>query len=741
MRVRGSSSPNAEALLLVIALPLLAAGCGAGAAWGMPVAEIRHRLAAADHAFLATVDLGKTEPADALAIGSEAPFYLAFAFDAVERPDAALAMLELAAERSPEPWRGEAAAELAERLVERKEYERAEAVARRAQMGAAKGSDLAARARRALVEALYWQRRDREVLQALPGLAPDTETGLFRAVSSWRLGAEGATGLFVDLFLREKASAVHVRAYTFLASDPAWLARFTQAERDLMAARISLAQGEWAEGISETEAVLEGLEPARIAESSLVFDLGNAYVAAARTAHGGEFLDRLSGRLPGQARVDCLETAGRLYRRAKSFSRALAALGSVAEAARSMEQEDRARYYLLDVLLDLDPPDLTARIAVESRHWNASSTFADLFEPRIAVLAAARQWRKLAGWYLALEENGPAETRAQLAYVLARALQDRLLGAHTAGGRTPRQLLEEARAASPTGFYGVAAACLLGELPEPIRSLPPGGRPTPPAAPPERLADASRKALGPLAAGYFDYGLAEVAWSLAWARRDELGVEVVLDAARGLARMGDHRGSLNLVSYLARRRGLVAADLALLYPRPWLADLSRAAADNGVERSLLEALVREESYFDAGIVSSAGAVGLAQLMPETAADLARQLKIVSPDLRDPATSLRMGARHLAGLLRRVDAPVKALLAYNAGLNRVRSWERAAPGLAPDLLVETVPFAESREYVRKIAVSALMYAWLYDGRDPRDTLRGLFPLASWTDARRPAIGVE
>src|SRR4030042_4692593 len=160
LRARGSSFPNSEALLLILAPPLLAVGGGAGAGWGMPVAEIRQRMAVADYAFLAAVDLEEHEPAEALAGGPEAPFYLAFAFDAVERPDAALAMLDLAAERSPEPWRSEAAAELAERLVESREYERAEKAARRAETGAAKGSDLAPRARRVLAGGLSWQKRD-----------------------------------------------------------------------------------------------------------------------------------------------------------------------------------------------------------------------------------------------------------------------------------------------------------------------------------------------------------------------------------------------------------------------------------------------------------------------------------------------------------------------------------------------------------------------------------------------------
>jgi len=119
LRARGSSFPNAEALLLILALPLLAVGCGAGAAWGMPVAEIRQRLAVADHGFLTAVDLETRKAEEALAIGPEAPFYLASVFDGIGRPEAAIVMLEIAAERSPEPWRAEAAATLADHATAR----------------------------------------------------------------------------------------------------------------------------------------------------------------------------------------------------------------------------------------------------------------------------------------------------------------------------------------------------------------------------------------------------------------------------------------------------------------------------------------------------------------------------------------------------------------------------------------------------------------------------------------------
>ena len=167
-----------------------------------------------------------------------------------------------------------------------------------------------------------------------------------------------------------------------------------------------------------------------------------------------------------------------------------------------------------------------------------------------------------------------------------------------------------------------------------------------------------------------------------WARREELSAEVLIDAARGLARAGDHRNALNLAGWVARRRGLQAADLAVAYPRPYLDELSRVAADYGVEPSLLWALVREESYFDADIVSSAGAVGLAQLMPDTAADMARLLRLEAPDLARPGHQPAHGRPAPRRPFGRVDAPVKALLAYNAGLAPGAGLGARGGGLAP-----------------------------------------------------------
>ena len=110
----------------------------------------------------------------------------------------------------------------------------------------------------------------------------------------------------------------------------------------------------------------------------------------------------------------------------------------------------------------------------------------------------------------------------------------------------------------------------------------------------------------------------------------------------------------------------------------------RAAGRYGVDPALVKAVIKAESDFDPEAVSPAGAVGLMQLMPETA-------RVVGVrDLRDPAQNIYGGVRHLSRLLRVFDGDtVLALAAYNAGENAVRRY-----GGLP-------PFRETREYVRRV----------------------------------------
>jgi soluble lytic murein transglycosylase len=139
-----------------------------------------------------------------------------------------------------------------------------------------------------------------------------------------------------------------------------------------------------------------------------------------------------------------------------------------------------------------------------------------------------------------------------------------------------------------------------------------------------------------------------------------------------------------------------------------------------VEPALVLAMIRQESEFDRGAISSAGARGLMQLMPGTAKQVAASLDLpYSPDrlTRDPAYNVKLGRAYLSKLLGSFDGSVAlAFAAYNAGPARVRQWLDTygdPRGGRVDLIdwIEMLPFAETRNYVQR----AIENRWVYQAR--------------------------
>jgi soluble lytic murein transglycosylase len=139
------------------------------------------------------------------------------------------------------------------------------------------------------------------------------------------------------------------------------------------------------------------------------------------------------------------------------------------------------------------------------------------------------------------------------------------------------------------------------------------------------------------------------------------------------------------------------------------------AREFGVDPLLLAAIVRQESTFDLEALSRAGARGLAQLMPGTAAQAARGLDVtLYPEwLTVPDLNLHLGAAHLAALLRRFRGRVEvAVAAYNAGAAPVSRWITRPGAEDPDQFIEQIPFPETRGYVRAVLRNRDLYRALY-----------------------------
>jgi soluble lytic murein transglycosylase len=164
------------------------------------------------------------------------------------------------------------------------------------------------------------------------------------------------------------------------------------------------------------------------------------------------------------------------------------------------------------------------------------------------------------------------------------------------------------------------------------------------------------------------------------------------------------------VAKQARTKGVELVDY--LFPtRP----VPRSA---GPEPELVLAVVRQESAFAVGAVSPAGALGLMQLMPSTAKEMARQLKIKKFDARrltkDPSFNLTLGSAYLRQLVQKFDGSyVLAVAAYNAGGSRVSEWTRLygdPRDKTVDVVdwIETIPFDETRNYVLRVLENLQVY---------------------------------
>jgi soluble lytic murein transglycosylase len=146
-----------------------------------------------------------------------------------------------------------------------------------------------------------------------------------------------------------------------------------------------------------------------------------------------------------------------------------------------------------------------------------------------------------------------------------------------------------------------------------------------------------------------------------------------------------------------------------------------------IERALALALTRQESGFNAAAVSSSGALGLMQLLPSTAREVAGKLSVpfVQDKLtRDPQYNVTLGSQYLAEMLQRFGGSYEiAAAAYNAGPGRVARWldtmgDPRAGKIDMVDWIEMIPFRETRNYVQRIMEGVGVY---------RDRLNGPFRL--------------
>lgn len=155
-------------------------------------------------------------------------------------------------------------------------------------------------------------------------------------------------------------------------------------------------------------------------------------------------------------------------------------------------------------------------------------------------------------------------------------------------------------------------------------------------------------------------------------------------------------------------------DLEIRFPLLHEQLVRRYAAKRGLDAAVLYSIIRAESAFMADARSPAGALGLMQIMPATGRATARRIgaKLASArELLDPAKNITIGSAYLKQMIGRFGGSFSmAAAAYNAGPHRVRAWRPKSGCVPADIWIDTIPFAETRRYVRRTSFYTTLYQW-------------------------------
>jgi soluble lytic murein transglycosylase len=422
-------------------------------------------------------------------------------------------------------------------------------------------------------------------------------------------------------------------------------------------------------------------------------------------------------------------------------------LGLLAERARWLRRRDRdseaAAAWQLAAAQQRDLAPETARAIWVERQVLARKLLR-LNEPRLAYAVAAQHGQPEAGadrsdaeflaGFIALRRlNDPARAAAHFAAVgegsdsiitRARAGYWQGRAAAQAGQRGAAQNFYAQAATLPVAFYGQLAALALGEdslqLAARINAMPQ------PAVSPERLAAFADRELVRVVLALADLGDTRLA------RGFLLRIEALAPDAvdrRMAARLAQQIGRPDNAVWIARRAwadGVVLLDEG--WPAPYPPPVEAA------EPAFINAITRQESNFDPSAVSGANARGLMQLLPGTAAQVARRLGLpyqLAWLTTDPGFNMKLGAAYLADMLGRFGGNLAlAAAGYNAGPGRVNEWlgtygDPRAGGVEMIDWIEMIPFTETRNYVQRVIENAVIYR-------ARDTLQAGrdHPLQAW-----------
>ncbi|MBN2511177.1 MAG: lytic transglycosylase domain-containing protein [Spirochaetales bacterium] len=669
--------------------------------WGVPEEQFLHSVTGQYHPIFTARDAEKYPLRDLDGMSPGAGYFLSFFTYADEKLPYRL--LEYEAERGQYLFALLSARRLMELLIRDDLDKEAEMIGTRLSR-LFPGDYLLAKK---LVESRYWQELDispdlHQLQKRFDSKAlEDPEYGLFAAVNAVRHHHPEWKAFVERLVMEYPASSVHHRfkSYISLHGLPDIVDSHVLTSLNI---RLYVQERKFDAAFP----LITGLPP-RLMTLSMLDDLYMCASSGLYVSGGIEYLDSViaAGTVVPSVKFRARMYRGLLFRKKGLLVQALEDFTVCTAEAKDPDIRQRMAWYVLESLVRTHHRTALSEFAPFRDFVHDPEYFSDVLSDWGHSLFMEGEYAALEELLLGVQDFAAPPVLSYLSYIVFRLDQTGIYRT-----RVDAELLRfHITSGEGDGYYRALFGYMNGIQADTVSPAPAsGGR--------EGISEGHAAAVS----GFFDFGFSSLAYESLLPFKDELATDSVLAFSRLLHEAGRPWEGI--------RAALWRIDQApdnLLYPLGYTDIVEKTALEHGLPSWLLYALIRTESFFNPAAVSHAGAVGLTQLMPATAKDVSGRLKLPGIDLTDPSGNIALGGWYLDHLIQRSEAPIYALMGYNAGFSRVRQWRDSWKDIPADLQVELIPYEETRNYVKKITRSALAYGRTYTTADAGDVFDYMF----------------
>ena len=504
---------------------------------------------------------------------------------------------------------------------------------------------------------------------------------------------------------------------------------------DAVQFRITLYKRNYLLGYENAEQIFSYFENGELEPvSMLASDIGKSYLYGSdQIIKDAGFLYKKAEQFKGtQAEFYFWFYAARLYDGGNLYNtQASKCYENAISSTDDPSKKDNALWYLIKTRLKISLDKTLDSIDEYAKVWNDPEYFDDIFDSLIPSLIVNGKWETFKDLIDKLDGYASKETMAQLYYLYGRFIECGYIDLpEEEREQAARTAFTKALDSGTSAYYNLLATYRLGLTPEMNTALRQA------QGPQTKQQDNTSTPVDNLLCGYATFGYSEKIYPK-WLElyKNGASAQTGLYLANFLNKCAAeddtyYTQALRIAARAANmaEQPLTKDQLKEVYPQNYSKLVETYAKKYEVSTSVIYALIRSESFFDKEVVSSAGAVGLTQLMSPTAGEIAQKLRIKEYALTDPETNIMFGTYYLSELIRRGDGSLlRAFFSYNAGFRKVTTWLNSsmmdfgkAGNLDMDLFLETIPVSETREYGRKLVSATIMYEYLYENKQTSDS---------------------